>query len=152
MHVLAPTSSQGGRLVAVSTQATHAGMLYVGMIGVRIALYIGHVVLQRYQEVYLLSDHIFLAASILASFQSELVLCLSDVYKTEIIGPTPVRGFFVVVAFVVNMFLYVFVAADMYFTARFFHHVSESVFAVVAGFCLFQAPILIWLKACEKAK
>ncbi|GLC45647.1 hypothetical protein PLESTB_001790000 [Pleodorina starrii] len=124
---------------------------YLLVIAVRIALYVGHVALQRSgpQGLVLVSDHLLLAASMVACFQSELVMCLSDVYKAEVLRGVDrsagARQLAVVVALVVSMFTMVFVYSDMYCTARWYHHPTESLSALAVGALVFQAPVVVWI-------
>ncbi|EFJ46623.1 hypothetical protein VOLCADRAFT_92767 [Volvox carteri f. nagariensis] len=125
--------------------------VYLTIILLRLVIYVGHVALQRWSTgaLVLVSDHLLLAASVVACFQSELVMCLSDVYKSELLRgmdqSTDLRQLVVVGGFVVSMFAMVFIFGDMYCTARWYHHATESWAAVFAGALLFQAPVVVWL-------
>ncbi|KAG2499449.1 hypothetical protein HYH03_002396 [Edaphochlamys debaryana] len=147
-----PPSPRGSRppLRPCPSLALQALCMYGAVIAVRLGLYLSHVAAQRHAGVFLVSDHLLLAASVVACFQAELVLCVSDVYKCEVLreadpGAGGVRQVAVVAALVCSMFALVFVCGDMYCTARWFHHPAESVGALAAGAVLFQAPVGLWL-------
>ncbi|KAG2437742.1 hypothetical protein HYH02_011118 [Chlamydomonas schloesseri] len=129
--------------------AVQAGLLYFVIIVVRIALYVGHVALQRGAGVYLVSDHLLLAASVVACFQSELVLCFSDAHKAELLARhDPGAGTPQVAAasgLVGAVFVLVALYGDMYCTARWYHHPGENLAALGVGGAVFQLPVLLWL-------
>jgi high-affinity K+ transport system ATPase subunit B len=90
------------------------------------------------------SDHIFLAATMLICLHTEAICIMSDILqgmRREVSGQEVALTF----AFVVAIFLYLFTAADMYFTAKYFHFQLESATTLVAVFLLFQLPVLTWL-------
>lgn len=74
---------------------------------------------------------------------------MSDVFKIEMLQPmhrsTGLRQFAVVAALVSSVFVMVAILADMYCTARWYHHPLESLVALLAGTILFQVPVMIWL-------
>ncbi|PNH04479.1 hypothetical protein TSOC_009347 [Tetrabaena socialis] len=134
------------------TLALPALLVYGAVIVVRIALYVCHVALERRAAVplYLMSDHLLLAASVVACFQSELMCCLSDAFKAELLRPFDPRGadarqLAAVAAMVCSAFALAFVYGDMYCTARWYHHPAESLGALAAGAVLFQLPMALWL-------
>ncbi len=51
------------------TLAVRALVLYVAVAAVRIAVYLGHVAVQRQADLFLMSDHLLLAASIVSCLQ-----------------------------------------------------------------------------------
>lgn len=73
----------GGRGGVLPTLPLASLTAYLGASGLRVALYLGHLALQRGHGLFLMSDHIFLAASVLACLQCEMVLALSDAAKCE---------------------------------------------------------------------
>ncbi len=77
--------------------------------------------------------------------QSELVCCLSDIFKMELLHNGGHRFHAVVAAMVTSMLLLVFVYGDMYCTARWYHSPAESLVALAAGAVLFQGPVVAWL-------
>ncbi|KXZ50363.1 hypothetical protein GPECTOR_16g536 [Gonium pectorale] len=135
---------------AASLPGACAG-LYTLVIAARIGLYLAHLGLQAGAGVYLVSDHLLLAASMLACFQAELVMCASDAFKAELLRPRDprvgagARQVAVIAAFVSSAFLLVALFGDMYATARWFHARAESLGALAAGAALFNGPVALWL-------
>lgn len=97
-------------------------------------LYAVHAVLScRILEFHIVSDHIFLAATMLISLHTEVVCLMSDLLRVEDTladqpgnsnsGPASLSVSEVLLALllVLALFLYLFTAADMYFTAKYYH-------------------------------
>ncbi|GFR44978.1 hypothetical protein Agub_g6288 [Astrephomene gubernaculifera] len=123
--------------------------VYGAIIAVRVLLYLGHLSFQRAVARVVVSDHLFLGASVVACFQAELLMCLSDIYKAELLrGSDPwvgARQLTVVAAMVTSMFVLVFVYGDMYCTARWYHEPAESLGALAVGAAVFQLPVVVWM-------
>ncbi|KAG2441523.1 hypothetical protein HXX76_003145 [Chlamydomonas incerta] len=132
-----------------ATLAVQAAQLYSIILVVRLALYAGHVALQRHAGLFLVSDHLLLAASVVACYQSELVLAFSDAYKAELLARhdpgAGVAQVAAVSALVGGVFLLVALYGDMYCTARWYHHPGENLAALGLGAAVFQLPVLVWL-------
>lgn len=81
----------------------------------------------RYLEFHIVSDHTFLAATMLISLHAEMICLMSDMMRAikgaGQAGPGAVawREVVLTLLFVVALFLYLFTAADMYYTAKYFH-------------------------------
>lgn len=127
------------------TLAMRALVLYVAVAAVRVAVYLGHVAVQRQAELFLMSDHLLLAASMVSCLQSEMLLALSDMYKMELLRDAFLRQAAVAASLVLAALTALTVAADMYFTARWFHSPGESLASLVAGTLLFHVPVGMWL-------
>jgi hypothetical protein len=96
----------------------------------------------RLLEFHIVSDHIFLAATMLSSLHAELVCLMSDMLRTirssDSSGSSDDavswREGALMLLFVVALFLYLFTAADMYYTAKYFHFpLVSAVLQVVAA-------------------
>eukprot|EP00775_Hariotina_reticulata_P004668 gene4668-4921_t len=104
----------------------------------RILIYLTHyhLMAQRYLEFHIVSDHIFLAATMLICLHAELLCLASDMLRTvkDSFAAAAVPGsrrlqqvqvsgreLALTALFVVATFLYLFTAADMYYTAKYFH-------------------------------
>lgn len=136
--------------------------VYSAMAVARLAIYLTHYFLlsQRLLEFHLVSDHIFLAATMLISLHTEVVCLMSDLLRVEHTladAPTaggnkqqqdnslPLSEVFLTLLLVLALFLYLFTAADMYFTAKYYHFPLESITTTVLVFIMFQCPMLVWM-------
>lgn len=92
----------------------------------------------RFLEYHIVSDHIFLAATMLICLHTEIVCLMSDIIRAvqQSRAPSNSRAaaaagapgagipgldILLTLLFVVALFLYLFTAADMYYTARYYH-------------------------------
>lgn len=79
-------------------------------------------------------------------------MCLSDVFKTELLRGVDrgsgARQVLVVAGMVTSMFILVFVYGDMYCTARWYHTPAESLGALISGAAVFNGPIVGWVLHC----
>lgn len=86
----------------------------------------------RILEFHIVSDHIFLAATMLICLHTEVVCLMSDMLRQErrLTQPPgrvqqesslPLSEVALTLLLVLALFLYLFTAADMYFTAKYFH-------------------------------
>lgn len=88
----------------------------------------------RLLEFHIVSDHIFLAATMLISLHTEVVCLMSDLLRVEHAladepggnrqqqqDSLPLSEVFLTLLLVLALFLYLFTAADMYFTAKYYH-------------------------------
>lgn len=164
-RVAGPTT---GASTGVRPTLLHSSLLvYMAVAVLRAAIYMGHLYLQRRSSLFLASDHVLLAAAVLACLQSEMVMCLSDIIKCEVwVGaqpdmarvPPPLRRrvlltsylasaaeFATVAVMVMTMLLYVVISADMHLTARFYHSAPESWAALAGGLAMFQLPVAAWI-------
>jgi hypothetical protein len=86
------------------------------------------------------SDHIFLAATMLISLHAELVSLMSDMLRairSSSGDAVSWREAALTLLFVVALFLYLFTAADMYYTAKYFHFpLVSSLCAAAKSSCL----------------
>jgi hypothetical protein len=81
-------------------------------------------------EFHVVSDHIFLAATMLISLHTEVVCLMADLLRVEHrIADQPAQQqdsltlseVLLTLLLVLALFLYLFTAADMYFTAKYYH-------------------------------
>ncbi|GLI70494.1 hypothetical protein VaNZ11_015400 [Volvox africanus] len=157
LRASAPVPSPSGsqplrrRLQPGATLVVPALLAYLIIALVRIGVYLCHLGLQRWTGglLVLVSDHLILAASVVACFQSELVMCTSDAYKTllfrDMDRSRKLRLFAIVGAVLISTIFIILVFVDMYCTARWFHHPKESVLALLGGAAMFQIPVTVWL-------
>lgn len=99
---------------------------------------------------HIVSDHVFLGATILVSLHVELVCVLSDavrLWRRRHYG----RQALLQVAMLAGLMLYLATAVDMYFTAKYYHTPAETVSTVVVVFLLFQLPVLAWVDLKHRA-
>eukprot|EP00200_Dunaliella_tertiolecta_P003803 CAMPEP_0202338680 /NCGR_PEP_ID=MMETSP1126-20121109/855_1 /ASSEMBLY_ACC=CAM_ASM_000457 /TAXON_ID=3047 /ORGANISM="Dunaliella tertiolecta, Strain CCMP1320" /LENGTH=321 /DNA_ID=CAMNT_0048929099 /DNA_START=2432 /DNA_END=3398 /DNA_ORIENTATION=- len=89
-----------------------------------------------------LSDHLLLGASVVTSLQVELICAVSDLTKMDVLGLPLVWHILAYCAVLASLLLSCLVSADMYFTAKLFHHPQESFVALVIGAVLLQGPLL----------
>ncbi|KAF8067178.1 PNPLA1 [Scenedesmus sp. PABB004] len=106
----------------------------------------------RALEYHLVSDHIFLAATMLICLHAEVICLLSDLAAAARrraaapgAGGRGLHEAALVALLLASLFLYLFTAADMYFTAKYFHFPLESFSTAVIVFVLFQLPMLTWI-------
>jgi len=120
--------------------------VYVVMAVARVVIYLTHTFLihNRYLQYHIVSDHIFLAATMLICLHTEAICLMSDMLR-GLRGDLTWQEVALTFTFVVTIFLYLFTAADMFFTAKYFHFQLESATTLVAVFLLFQLPVLTWL-------
>lgn len=87
-----------------------------------------------------MSDHIFLAATMLISLHTEVVCLMSDLLRVEYRladgsqdkqDSWALSEVLLALLLVLALFLYLFTAADMYFTAKYYH------FPLVSSLCWF---------------
>jgi hypothetical protein len=89
-------------------------------------MFVAVVYICRLLEFHIVSDHIFLAATMLISLHAELLCLMSDMLRTirgsdSSSDAVSWREGALTLLFVVALFLYLFTAADMYYTAKYFH-------------------------------
>ncbi|GBF93091.1 hypothetical protein Rsub_05702 [Raphidocelis subcapitata] len=131
----------------LGTLAWSCGWLYSLIALARILLYLSHYYAMRgslFAE-HLVSDHLFLGGTIMVCLQSEAVCLVSDALR-GLEARVTAREAGLTATFVAALFLYLCTAADMYFTARFYHYPLESFATTIAVFLLFQAPVIRWLR------
>lgn len=95
-----------------------------------------------------MSDHIFLAATMLISLHTEVVCLMSDLLRQEykLAGQPgkesslPVFEVLLALLLILALFLYLFTAADMYFTAKYYHFPLVS---VLLGNCLVCSSLCV---------
>lgn len=88
----------------------------------------------RFLEYHIVSDHIFLAATMLICLHTEIICIMSDILRAvrplqpssprqnnPVLAMPMWREVLLVGLFVVALFLYLFTVADMYYTARYYH-------------------------------
>ncbi|GIL74244.1 hypothetical protein Vretimale_1992 [Volvox reticuliferus] len=151
--VPSPSGSQPlrRRLQPGATLVLPALLAYLTIALVRIGVYICHLGLQRWTGglLVLVSDHLLLAASVVACFQSELVMCTSDAYKALLVRCSDrcmkLRLLAMFISVLITTILLILVCVDMYCTARWFHQPKESGLALLAGAVMFQLPVVMWL-------
>ncbi|CAL8465031.1 g4566 [Coccomyxa elongata] len=142
-------SPQGNRL---RHHLAEAAVVYVGVTAVRLFVYGLHCagvyrLLSRAGAVsavpiQLMSDHIFLGASVVAILSAELVLlrCTLRQASCPVHVKTLARAGLLAAAA-----LLVLTCGDMHFTARFFHERTETFLGAILGLLAFQIPITWWL-------
>ena len=85
------------RIGLVSTLPLSCLTAYIAIGAVRLGLYLLHIAVQRRGgaggsfATPLMSDHIFLAASVVSCLQSEMICSLSDIIKLELLGSGEIR-------------------------------------------------------------
>lgn len=114
--------------------------LYVMVILLRAAMYAMHLAVQGNFGLFLMSDHILLAASVLASQHLELLFVSGDILIARAARRFGLRVYLIGL-FCLNVVLCLCVSADMFYTARYYHHVPESFASLLAGLLLFQLPV-----------
>ncbi len=138
---------QGPRL-RLATLAKLCVQVYVGIALLRLAIYLLHVAVSRLLHYDIMSDHIFLSATMLVCLHVEMLCVLSDLLRLPIAddGSLPsLAELGLNSVFVTALFLYLLTALDMFFTARYYHDPLESALTLVSVFFLFQLPTLRWL-------
>eukprot|EP00955_Chlamydomonas_euryale_P056660 356503-Chlamydomonas_euryale.AAC.2 len=138
---------------------------YLVVCAARMLLYLAHVVAQGGGGAGgghggWLSDHIFLAASVVACLSVELGACAADAMRLDGGGLHTRDGrdcgggsggvrrrAAVGAAAAVALLLYGLVCADMFVTCRHFHQPTESLAALLGGLVCFQVPMLVWFTA-----
>jgi hypothetical protein len=183
--------------VALGTLTLECLLLYAGVAVGRVLAYLAHAgaLKKGWLQGHVVSDHLFLAASMLACLQAEAACALSDLrrasgarrralrqsqqqqqqqqnkgrpqQKQQGNGegpadasapsspppspPSPLALFAregaLALVLLAAALLYALTAADMYFTARYYHVPKETLITAAAVFLLFQAPVLAWLSA-----
>lgn len=104
-----------------------------------------------------MSDHIFLAATMLISLHTEVVCLMSDLLRVEHAlahesggnkqqqqDSLPLSEVFLTLLLVLALFLYLFTAADMYFTAKYYHFPLVSMQPGFPGGVLASSRRLVW--------
>ncbi|MEW5306782.1 MAG: hypothetical protein WDW36_009220 [Sanguina aurantia] len=114
--------------------------VHVIVILVRAALYQTHLAVQGQFGLYMMSDHILLAASVLASQQLEMLFVSGDIRNARLSGRWRL-GAYLALLLGLNVALCLCTSADMFYTARHYHHAAESVASLVGGLSLFQLPM-----------
>jgi hypothetical protein len=99
-------------------------------------------------EFHIVSDHIFLAATMLISLHTEVVCLMSDLLRVEYRmadggaqdgqDSWALSEVFLALLLVLALFLYLFTAADMYFTAKYYH------FPLVSSLCWGRSTRHCW--------
>ncbi|GIL42101.1 hypothetical protein Vafri_134 [Volvox africanus] len=151
--VPSPSGSQPlrRRLQPGVTLVLPALLAYLTIALVRIGVYLCHLGLQRWTGglLVLVSDHLILAASVVACLQSELVMCASDAYKAVLVQDIDqnkkLRFFVIFGAVLISIIILILLCVDMYCTSRWFHQPKESVLALLGGGAIFQMPVTVWL-------
>ncbi|WIA12665.1 hypothetical protein OEZ85_006311 [Tetradesmus obliquus] len=148
------------RAVKLGSLALGCMAVYSSMAVARLAVYLTHYFLLQNRllefhivllEFHIVSDHIFLAATMLICLHAELVCLMSDMLRTIRSGSggssdaVSWREGALTLLFVAALFLYLFTAADMYYTAKYFHFPLETFFTTVLVFIMFQLPVVLWL-------
>ncbi|KAI8464008.1 MAG: hypothetical protein J3K34DRAFT_493343, partial [Monoraphidium minutum] len=145
---------RGGRPRRLATLALSCLGVYVTVAAARAVLYYAHYssLKAKLLTFHLVSDHLFLGAAILTCLHSEAICLLSDARRAAAASGGRVSGREVglSVAMVGALVLAGLTAADMYYTAKHFHHPVESLATAVAAFALFQAPVMLWLSRCRQ--
>lgn len=135
-----------------ATLLTLSGSVYVLAVGVRNGTYalLVHLVHSAYISRDLMSDHIFLGGMIVACLQSECILVLSDLYRAASSGApdaVSVRELGLAGTFVIAAVMYIFTAADMFYTTRYYHHPWDSFYTAVLVLLVFQLPLLLLMRS-----
>ncbi|KAF6255374.1 hypothetical protein COO60DRAFT_1702850 [Scenedesmus sp. NREL 46B-D3] len=140
---------QGMRLGSLALSCL---VVYSSMAVARLAIYLTHYFLlkNRLLEFHVVSDHIFLAATMLISLHTELLCLMSDMLRAIRSRDSSNKAVLwhevaLALLFVVALSLYLFTAADMYYTAKYFHFPLESFSTTVLVFIMFQLPVVLWL-------
>ena len=110
-----------------------------------------HLGLQRQAGWVVMSDHLLLAACVLACLQAEATAAISDAYKCELGHGSTLRLMALISLFLAGVILYFALCADMYFTASLFHTLPHSAAALALGLLLFQAPAALLLSRAADA-
>lgn len=120
--------------------------VYAAMAAIRVIVYLIHyyAIDANYLTDHMVSDHMFLAATMLICLQAEFMFLLSDIIRT-MKAEISVREVGLTLTFIIALFLYLFTAADMFYTAKYYHHPFETFTTTVIVFLLFQLPVLRWL-------
>jgi hypothetical protein len=164
--------------LALGTLTIECLLLYSGVALGRVLAYLLHAgALKRgWLPGHVVSDHLFLAASMLACLQAEAACALSDWRRARRGGgdaaaaaaaggggegsdgnsssnggskaaSAVARQVALALVLLAAVVLYALTAADMYFTARYYHVPRETLLTALAVFAVFQAPVLGWLVA-----
>jgi hypothetical protein len=127
-------------------------VLYTGITVSRLGLYALHLLVapllraatEPGMPAHLLSDHIFLGASLVAIFSAEAHLIAADIRRSWT-GRQALDQAVLAAAAAVLVLLYGLMCVEMHITARHFHGAAESFTAVVAGLAVFQAPVTLFM-------
>lgn len=136
-----------------ATMSSRCVVLYAILAFLRISIYLAHIAFHNYGELpHMVSDHMTLAACVVASLHLELLCCLSDILRFQ--AATRSTGWGVstkegglAAGLVLNALLCLLVSADMYYTALYYHKPVESMASAVLGFVLFHLPVLAMIRA-----
>eukprot|EP00879_Flechtneria_rotunda_P003253 GHRR01003477.1.p1 GENE.GHRR01003477.1~~GHRR01003477.1.p1 ORF type:complete len:322 (+),score=96.24 GHRR01003477.1:1150-2115(+) len=163
IHAVDSLQQQGSSWAKARRSEVKLGTLVLPCLGIyavtavaRAAVYLSHVALlsNRYLAYHVLSDHIFLAVAMLASLHAEIICILSDISRCVKTAAAPRglasdqvswRELALTALFMVALFLYLFTAADMFYTAKYYHFPLESFLTTVVAFFMFQLPMVWWL-------
>lgn len=119
---------------------------YMALTLLRVLLYGLHLYFMQGSKEQLFSDHILLGASIVSILHSEIFCATSDLIKLIKISTFPLQEVGMAACLICGaLLMHIFVSVDMMFTAMYFHHVLESVLALVMGFFAFQVPMLYFI-------
>ncbi|KAF5830727.1 hypothetical protein DUNSADRAFT_14110 [Dunaliella salina] len=151
----ATVTTVGVRALPQATLPRFCLLAYASVAGMRMVMYGMHLALIRYTATQnnlsakevpsYLSDHLLLGASVVTSLQVELICAVSDKTKLDVLGLPLVWHILTCCAGLASLLLSCLVSADMYFTAKLFHHPQESLVALVIGAVSLQVPLLWWL-------
>jgi hypothetical protein len=134
-----------GRLTGrPATWAPQCLAVYLAMSAVRLLFYLAHLHTAG-RDTQLISDHIYLAASVVGCLQLELVCIVNDTVRwvrengedilVTLVGCTGMVGAALCI---------LLTSVDMFYTAKYYHHQQESLQALFLGMVTFQGPVL-WL-------
>jgi hypothetical protein len=127
-------------------------VLYTGITVSRLGLYALHMLVapllraatEPGRHAHLLSDHIFLGASLVAIFTAEAHLIAADIRRSwtrrQVLDRVVLAS-----ASAVLVLLYGLMCVEMHITARHFHGAAESFIAVIAGLAVFQVPVTLFM-------
>ena len=121
-------------------------MAYISITATRALLYWLHLKFQGLNDGALMSDHILLASSIVATLHSEIIHGMDGLFKMELRCAGLLQESIAAMAFVLSILLFGLISLDAHFTCRYYHHPTESLLAVFLGALFFQAPLLHWIR------
>ncbi|GAX83945.1 hypothetical protein CEUSTIGMA_g11369.t1 [Chlamydomonas eustigma] len=133
--------------------------MYVVLALVRVGLYLLHLEFQGWYllepHASLMSDHVFLGCSVVATLQVEIILSAqraprllsewSMSFSAITKGGPLIKALSGACSLITACVLYMLLCFDMYYTCRFFHLPRESLVALASGFLVFQLPVLFCL-------